>query len=139
MVGGRTRWVILVLGLVALGIAPFTFTSTSWKRGLAGVFAFFLAIWWVLFWWAIRDPRRRIPKVAFVLGVIGGLVLGGLGAGLYCQVTDCSMGFDALVLIPFGALLGAFVGSGIGYAVAYRLERGSHQPHPGRRSNRLES
>lgn len=133
MVRGRTWWVILVLGLVALGVAPFAFTATSWKQGLAGFFASFLAIWWVLFWWAIRDPGRRIPKVATVLGMIGGLVLGGLGAGLYCEVTDCSAGFDALFLLPFWALLGAFVGGEIGHLVIQRLGRGSHGPHPGRR------
>ena len=139
MVRGRTWWAILVLGLVALGVAPFTFATTSWKMGLAGVFALFLAIWWVLFWWAIRDPRRRIPAVAPLLGVIGGLVVGGLGAGLYCQATDCSRGFDALVLLPLGALLGAFVGGGIGYVVAHRSERAAHGPHPGHGPDGLAS
>jgi len=35
MVKGRTWWVILVLGLVALGIIPLMFTTPSWKLGLA--------------------------------------------------------------------------------------------------------
>ena len=121
MVKGRTWWVILVCGLVALGIIPLMFTTPSWKLGLAVVFALLIAIWWVLLWWAIRDPGRRIPKLAVVLGVIGGLVSGGLGAGLYCEVIDCSAGFDALVLLPLGALIGAFVGGVIGSAVASRL------------------
>jgi hypothetical protein len=135
---GRTRWAIAVLGLVVLAVAPFTFT-TSWKRALAGIAAFLLAISWVLFWWAIRDPRRRVSGVAFVLGVIGGLVLGGLGSGLYCQAAHCERGFDALVLVPAGALLGAVMGGVIGLAVADRLERGSHEPRPSRRPDGLGS
>jgi len=123
------RTVILVLGLVVLAVVPFTFTE-SWKQGLAGILAVCLAIWWIVFWWAMGDPRQRLPNVAFVLGVIGGLVLGVLAASLYCVVTDCSAGFDALVLLPAGALLGAFVGGGIGYALGRRPERGSPEPRP---------
>lgn len=129
MVRGRT--LLLVVGLVVLGVVPFAFT-VSWKRALAGAAVVLLAIGWVLIWWAMQEPRRRFPRVAVGLGVIGGLVLGGLGAGLYCQMKDCAAGFDALVLLPAGVLLGAFVGGGIGYVVASRLDRGSHpaDPHP---------
>jgi hypothetical protein len=134
MVSQRARSTILALSLVVLGIAPFTFRE-SWKRALAGVAAFLLAIWAVLFWWATHDPRRRIPRVATVLGLIGGLVLGGLGAGLYCQAADCAAGFDALFLLPAGALLGALVGAGIGYAIAHRVATGPTGPRPGGRSD----
>jgi len=126
VVKGRT--LLLVIGLVVLAVVPLSF-SVSWKRALAGAAVFLLAIGLVLIWWAMQEPRRRFPRVAVVLGVLGGLVLGGMGAGLYCQMTDCSAGFDALVLLPAGALLGAFVGGGIGYMVASR-ERGSYQGDP---------
>lgn len=130
--GRRARWVVLALGLSALAVAPFVLTGTSWKRALAAIVAVLLAIWWVVFWWAAGDLRRRLPEVGVVLGVLGGAVLGGVGAGLYCQLTDCSRGFDALVLLPAGAIVGGSVGGGIGSAVAYRLERGPHRLDPRR-------
>ena len=123
--GRRVRWGILALGLLGLAL-PFAFAETSWKQALAALVALVMAAWLVLFWWATGDPGRRIPEVAFVLGMLGGLLLGGVGAGFYCQLTDCSAGFDALVLLPAGAIVGAFVGGGIGYAVAHRVGRGSH-------------
>lgn len=130
--GRNARWAVLGLGLSALAVAPFVLTATSWKRALTAIVALLLASWWVVFWWVAGDPRRRVPEVAFVLGVLGGAVLGGVGAGLYCQLTDCSRGFDALVLLPAGAIAGGIVGGGIGYTVAHRLERGSHRLGPRR-------
>lgn len=127
MVRGRT--LLLVIGLVVLAVFPFTF-SVSWKRALAAAAVILLAIGLVLIWWAMQEPRRRFPRVTVILAVIGGLVLGGMGAGLYCQMMDCSAGFDALVLLPAGVLLGALVGRGIGHIVASRLERRSHQVDP---------
>jgi len=84
--------------------------------------AFLLAIGWVLLWWAMGDPERRLAGVAVILGVLGGLVLGVVAVGLYCVPANCAAGFDALVLVPAGALVGAVVGGGIGAAL-----RGPHR------------
>ena len=115
------RNVVLVLGLVVLGVVPFTF-GASWQRGLTGFLAFLLAIGWVLLWWAMGDPDRRLAGVAVILGVLGGLVLGVVAVGLYCVPANCAAGFDALVLVPAGALVGAVLGGGIGTAL-----RGPHR------------
>jgi hypothetical protein len=56
-----------------------------------------------------------------------------LGVGLYCEASDCAAGFDALVLVPAGALLGALVGGVIGSAVGARVERGPQGSLPGHR------
>ncbi|HEU4354716.1 MAG TPA: hypothetical protein VFT27_03930 [Actinomycetota bacterium] len=133
MVEGRRWWVILVLGLVALACTPLVFTRPSWKLSLAVVFASLLSICWVLLWLSIRNPRRWVPKVATVLGVVGGIVLGGLGAGLYCAAANCAAGFDALALLPLGALLGALVGGAIGSAVASRVTKQPRGPTPSSR------
>lgn len=126
---GRRWWLIVVLGLVVLSVVPFAFAA-SWKRALAGALAFLLASFWVLLWIVIREPRRRTARVAIILGVIGGLVLGVLGVGLYCGASDCAAGFDALVLVPAGALLGAVVGGVVGSVIGARTGPGPPGPHP---------
>jgi hypothetical protein len=109
--------------LGGLFVVPFGFTA-SWQQTPAGALAFRLAI---------SEPRRRTANVAVILGVIGGLVLGVLSAGLYCEASDCAAGFDALVLVPAGALLGAVVGGVIGSVLGARVERGPQGAHPAHR------
>ena len=127
---GRKEWLIVVLGLVVLASVPFLITTPSWKRALAAVLAGLLAIFWVLLVLAIREPRHRTTKVGIGLGVTGGVVAAELGVGLYCAASDCAAGFDALFLVPAGALLGAVVGGVIGSAMGARMESGPHAPHP---------
>jgi hypothetical protein len=119
----------MALGVGVLASVPFLITTPSWKRALAAVLAGLLAIFWVLLVLAIREPRYRTTNVGIILGVIGGVVVAEFGVGLYCVASDCAAGFDALFLVPAGALFGAVVGGVIGSTAGARMERG-RPPHP---------
>lgn len=139
MVLVRRRWgppIVPALSLSALIVALLAYTKT-WERltfwgGITGV----LAIWWLAFWWAGRDPRgRRTRVVAAILRIMAGAVAGALAAVLLvvistagCDNIECGdAGVLALVgLLPIGALLGAAPGGPVGFFVARGVQRRRH-------------